>query len=66
MPLIGQKIMPGETVIGLAISDPEAATTFDVKLQAHQLKVNITYCSASNEHWLSNGKEISSLSTGGY
>ncbi|MBR7792652.1 hypothetical protein KDM87_08610 [Undibacterium sp. FT147W] len=66
MPLIGQKIMPGETVIGLAISDPEAATAFDVKLQAHQLKVNITYCSANNEHWLSNGKEISSLSTGGY
>ncbi len=66
LPLIGQKIMPGETVTGISITDPESALAFDKKLREHQLQVMITYYSANNEHWISDGKEVSAIGAASY
>ncbi len=61
LPLIGQKIMPGEAVIGLSISDARSAAAFDKKLKQHKLEVNILYFAANNDHWISNGREVSAV-----
>lgn len=61
LPLVGQKIMPGEAIIGLSISDPHSAAAFDKKLKQHKLEVNILYFAANNEHWLSDGREVSAV-----
>ncbi|GGC76629.1 hypothetical protein [Undibacterium terreum] len=61
-PLVGQKLQPGESLVALTIIDAAAAKAFEKKLNAHQLEVNIVYSAASNEHWVSNGKEITSIS----
>lgn len=66
LPLVGQKIMPGETVIGISITDPDSALAFDKKLRDHQLQVMITYFSANNEHWISDGKEVSAIGAASY
>ena len=61
VPLVGQKLQPGESLAGLTITDGDAAKAFESRLKAHRLEVNILYCAASNEHWVSNGKEIMSI-----
>ena len=66
LPLVGQKILPGESLTAISISDPEAAHSFDKKLREHQLQVMITYFSANNEHWISDGKEVSAIGAASY
>ncbi len=63
-PLIGQKIMPGESLMAISISDENSAISFNKKLAEHELKVLITYYSANHEYWVSDGKEVSSISGG--
>lgn len=60
-PLVGQKIMPGESLLAISINDPSSALAFDKKLAEHELKVLITYYSASHEYWISDGKEVSAV-----
>ncbi|PRC93456.1 hypothetical protein [Solimicrobium silvestre] len=66
LPLIGKKMLPNEEVIGLAISDPASAIAFDKKLREHKLQVHITYCSANNDQWVSDGKEVSVVAAASY
>ena len=61
LPLVGQKIMPGESIVALSITDTDAAQSFERKLREHQLQVMITYFSANNEHWITDGKEVSAV-----
>jgi hypothetical protein len=61
LPLVGQKIMPGEALIGLSISDSHSAAAFEKKLKQHKLEVNILYFAANNEHWISDGREVSAV-----
>jgi len=63
-PLIGQKIMPGESLMAISISDANSAISFNKKLAEHELKVLITYYSANHEYWVSDGKEVSSVAGG--
>jgi hypothetical protein len=60
-PLVGRALMPQDQILALSIADKKAAKLFKLKLRKHKLEVNITYCSASNEYWLSNGNEVSSI-----
>jgi len=61
LPLVGQKILPGQAITGLTISDPASGISFDRKLREHQLQVHVTYSSANNEMWISDGKEVSAV-----
>jgi hypothetical protein len=58
VPLVGQKLRPGESLAALTIVDPKAVADFEHKLSTHKLEVHISYTGASNEHWVSNGREI--------
>jgi hypothetical protein len=58
VPLVGQKLGPGDSLAALTIADPNAVEAFKDKLSTHKLEVHISYTGASNEHWVSNGKEI--------
>ena len=59
--LVGRALMPQDQLCALSIADKKSANLFKTKLRKHKLEVNITYCSATNEYWLSNGSEISSI-----
>jgi hypothetical protein len=56
--LIGQKLKRDESLVALTIPNSPAVEEFEQKLKRHKLQVLISYTGASNEHWVSNGKEI--------
>ena len=61
VPLVGQKLEPGQQLVGLSIPHGEAALAFEQKLKAHDLAVKITYSGPNNEHWRSDGSGIVSV-----
>jgi hypothetical protein len=60
-PLIGRALMPQDQIMALSIADKKLAKIFKTKLRKFKLEVSITYCSADNEYWLSNGTEVTSI-----
>jgi hypothetical protein len=62
VPLVGQKLEPGKQLAGLSIAAGDAARAFEEKLKTHQLTVKITYSGPNNEHWISDGVGIMSMS----
>jgi hypothetical protein len=61
--LLGQKLEPGQELLALTIADATAAQEVADKLNQGQLVVHIVYGGASSEHWVSDGKEVRSIST---
>jgi hypothetical protein len=63
MPLLGQKLEPGGELLALTIADAAARQEVEGKLNSGQLVVHIVYGGASSEHWVSDGKEVRSISS---
>lgn len=61
-PLVGQRLEPNGELLALTISDVLAAKHVQNKLTQGQLEVNIVYGGAGSEHWVSDGKEVRSVS----
>lgn len=62
MPLLGQKLEPGGELLALTIADAAAAQEVQGRLNSGRLVVHIVYGGASSEHWVSDGKEVRSIS----
>jgi hypothetical protein len=62
MPLLGQKLEPGGELLALTIADAAAAQEVQDRLSSGRLVVHIVYGGASSEHWVSDGKEVRSIS----
>ncbi|WP_343732783.1 hypothetical protein [Duganella sp.] len=62
-PLTGQKLEPGGELLALTIADAAAAQEVEQRLNQGQLVVHIVYGGAGSEHWVSDGKEVRSISS---
>lgn len=62
-PLQGQRLEPGQELTTLSISDVAAAREVEDKLNQGLLVVHIFYCGTGSEHWVSDGKEVRSISS---
>ncbi|MRW89708.1 hypothetical protein GJ699_06910 [Duganella sp. FT80W] len=62
MPLLGKKVDAGGELLALTIADADAAREVESRLAEGQLVVHIVYGGASSEHWITDGKEVRSIS----
>lgn len=62
-PLQGRRLEPGQEVTTLSIADVAAAREVEDKLTQGLLVVHIFYCGTGSEHWVSDGKEVRSISS---
>lgn len=61
--LVGKRIAPGENLIALDLHDQESKLLFAQLIKKHDIHMHIHYCSAHNEQWMSDGKEITLVPT---
>lgn len=62
-PLQGQRLEPGQELTALNIVDVAAAREVEDKLNQGVLVVHIFYSGSGSEHWVSDGKEVRSISS---